>query len=608
MRPTPLAARKAGAALAVLMLSTALAACQPDGSTDAATPTATNQVSTPAGNPTDGSTTSPADDSTGGDATGTATPTAAGTSTDQTSTPTNGSTSNPTGGSQGDAPRGLESFYNQTIDWKDCPDGASFKCGTVTVPLDYEHPDGQTITISLKKLPALDGDAEHGSLFLNPGGPGESGIEVVTSAPGVSEELRSAYDIIGFDPRGVGQSTPITCWTDDEIKQYLENPNDDATNPTEPLKGVTSKNVAAQDKIDRGAANAARCAQHSKVPELLDHVGTRDVARDLDVLRATNGNAKLNYLGTSYGTYIGALYADLFPGHVGRTVLDSAMDPSKRLADQIRAEQVTFKEGVLRQYVEHCQAQSACPLTGSTDEAITQLAAFVDGLDKNPLTAPDSDATVNTREATAIIQELAVEKPDWEALTAMLTPAMTNHDGTLMAKTKQNMHDLSPETTVEEVVSTANSEIMLAAVTCNDNPDTGGAASEWDAQAAAERKAHPFFGGTSSGTEAYCRGWGHRGKTPPQETRAEGSAPILIVGTTGDSRTLYSWARSLAGQLDNGHLFTVKGYGHGNLSCAATAAFDFLVNGTVPADGATCTAEPKPTGAEPQPAASGAEG
>ena len=203
MRPTPPAARKAGAALAALMLSTALAACQPDGSTDAAAPTsatATDQTT----NPTNGSTTSPANDSTGGDATGTATPTTAATSTN----PTNGST----GGSQGDAPRGLESFYSQTIDWQDCSnETTTFQCGTVTVPVDYDHPDGKTITIALKKLPASDGDAEHGSLFLNPGGPGESGVEAVTSAPGVPEELRGSYDIIGFDPRGVGQSTPITC-------------------------------------------------------------------------------------------------------------------------------------------------------------------------------------------------------------------------------------------------------------------------------------------------------------------------------------------------------------------------------------------------------------
>ena len=559
MRPIPLTARKAGAALAVLMLSTALTACQPQASavsatTPASAPAPTAQASAPADNATGSS-----------------------------------------GSSQSDVPQELESFYSQTIDWQDCSDGTSpFQCGTVTVPLDYEHPDGRTITLALKKLPASDSDAEHGSLFLNPGGPGGSGVEAVASAPGVPEELRAAYDIIGFDPRGVGQSTPITCWTDDEIRQSLTDPGNGDISPTNPLRGITSKNVPAQEKIDRGTANAARCAQHSEVPELLDHVGTRNVARDMDVLRATNGNATLNYLGISYGTHIGAVYADLFPGRVGRVVLDSAVDPSKREIDR-NAETVAFKEGVLRQYVEHCQTQSDCPLTGSTDEAIAQLTAFVDGLDQAPLTAPDSDATVNTQDATVIIQRLAVAQPDWEALTAMLTPAMTNHDGTLMVKAKQNSPDLSPETTVEEVVSQANEQIMLAAVICNDNPDTGSTASEWDAQAAAEKKTYPFFGGTSSAMDAYCRGWGHRTQTPPAQTRAEGSDPILVVGITGDVQTLYSWAQSLAGQLDNGHLFTVEGYGHGGAigNCASAATIGFLVNGTVPAEGATCTAEPR---------------
>ena len=583
MRPVSPTARKAGAALAALMLSTALTACQPDSSTaSAATPTSvptpTAQASAPASNSTggsDGSTGSPGGSS--------------------SSTGSTGSPGGSNGGSQSDAPQGLESFYNQTIDWKDCSDGtASFQCGTVTVPLDYDHPDSQTITIALKKLPASDGNVEHGSLFFNPGGPGASGVEAMTSAPRVSEELRAAYDIIGFDPRGVGQSTPITCWTNDEIKQHLANPSDDA-GPTDPLKGVTYKNVAAQEKIDRGTANAARCAQHSQVPELLDHVSTRDVARDLDILRATNSNTKLNYLGISYGTRIGAIYADLFPGRVGRVVLDSAMDPSKRSGGEIRAEQITFLEGALRRYVEHCQAQDGCPLTGSTDEAVAQLAAFVDGLDKNPLTTPNSNATVNTQDATAIIQQHAVAQPNWDALTAMLTPAMTNHDGTLMVKAKQNSSDLSPETTVEEVVSQANEQIMLTAVICNDNPDAGSTASDWDAQTAAEKKSYPFFGGTSSAMDAYCRGWGHPGKTPPQETHAEGSDPILVVGITGDVQTLYSWAQSLTGQLDNGHLFTIKGYGHGGAigSCATATTIGFLVNGTVPPEGATCTAEPR---------------
>ena len=559
MKPIPLTARKAGAVLAALMLSTALTACQPQASAASTTP-----------------------------------PTSAPTPT----APASGSSD----GSQSDIPRGLENFYSQSIDWQDCPDGAPFKCGTVTVPLDYEHPDGRTITIALKKLPASDGNAEYGSLFTNPGGPGASGIETVKDPAAMPEELRGAYDIIGFDPRGVGQSTPITCWTDDEIKQSLTAPDDGSTNPMKPLKGVTSKNVPAQDKIDRGAANAARCAQHSEVPELLDHVGTRNVARDLDILRATNGNTKLNYLGTSYGTHIGAIYADLFPGHVGRTVLNAAMDPSRHRTDS-DAEVVAFKEGALRQYVEHCRTQNGCPLTGSTDEAIAQLTTFVDGLDKNPLTAPGSNVTVNTENATAIVQQYAVEKPDWEALTAMLTPAMNERDGTLMVKAKQSVPDLSPNTTVEEAVSSANSEVMFGAVICNDYPDTGGTASDWDAQAAAEKKSYPFFGGTSNAMEAYCRGWGHRGQTPPQEeTHAKGSAPILVIGTTGDSRTLYPWAQSLTDQLDNGHLLTVKGYGHGaSGSCAGAAMIDFLVNGTVPAEGTTCDAGP-------QQAAGGAEG
>ena len=579
MRSTSLAIWKAGSALAVLMLSTALTACQPQASAASTTP-----------------------------------PTSAPTPTAQASAPASGSpgsSSNSTGspgGSQGDVPQGLESFYSQTIDWKDCSDGTSpFQCGTVTVPLDYEHPDGRTITIAVRKLPAPDGDAEHGSLFINPGGPGASGVAMMqVMAPMFTEELRGAYDIIGFDPRGVGQSTPITCWTNDEIKQHLANPSDDA-GPTDPLKGVTYKNVPAQDKIDRGAANAARCAQHSQVPELLDHVGTHDVARDLDILRATNGNAKLNYLGISYGTRIGAIYADLFPDRVGRVVLDSAMDPSKRSGGEIRAEQITFSEGALRQYVEHCQAQNGCPLTGSTDEAVAQLAAFVDGLDQAPLTVPDSDATVNTQDATAVIQRLAVKQPDWDALTAMLTPAITNHDGTLMAKAKQGSNK-SSTMPVEAAVNIANSEIMFAAVICNDDPDTGGTASDWDAQSAAEKKTYPFFGGTSNAMDAYCRGWGHRGKTPPRETRAKGSDPILVVGIKGDIQTLYSWAQSLSNQLDNGHLLTVEGYGHGAFgtnNCATTAITGFLVDGTMSADGTTCAAEPPPAAAEPQPAADG---
>ena len=580
MRPTPLTARKAGAALAALTLWATLAACQPQTSAaGAATPTSvpapTDQTSATASGSHGGST----GGSTGGSAAG---------STDASD-------------SQTSVPQGLESFYNQGIDWQDCSDGTSpFQCGTVTVPLDYGNPGGRTITITLKKLPASDSDAEHGSLFFNPGGPGASGIQTLeTLATALPKELRASYDVVGFDPRGIGQSTPITCWTDEDIHQVLTDAQNGKLSDLASIDTASSTYVSAQEKINLGAADAAACTQHSEVPELLDHVGTRNVARDLDVLRATNGNTKLNYLGTSYGTYIGAIYADLFPGHVGRAVLDGAMDPSRHWAGG-EAETTAFKEGVLRQYVEHCQAQGSCPLSGSTDEAIAQLATFVDGLDKNPLTAPGSNVTVNAQEATTIIRDYAIEKPDWEELTAMLTPAMSNHDGALMVKAKQSA--LAPQlpTTAEQAVSRANNLFMAAAVICNDYPDAGGTASDWDAQSAAEKKAYPFFGGTSNGLEAYCRGWGHRAQTPPRETHAEGSNPILVVGLTGDDRTLYPWAQGLTDQLDNGHLLTVEGPGHitfGRNACATVAMTDFLVNGTVPAEGTTCAAEPRPAAA-----------
>ena len=578
MRPTPLTTRKAGAVLAVLMLSATLAACQPRTSAAGATtptsvPVPTDQTSTIAGGSHGGST---------GGATSGSTTSSTGASASQTS-----------------VPQGLESFYSQTIAWKDCSDGTSpFQCGTVTVPLDYEHPDGRTITIALKKLPASDSDAEHGSLFINPGGPGASGIQdLEAQATALPEGIRAGYDVVGFDPRGVGQSTPITCWTDEDIHQVLTDAQNGKLSDIEPINRASSKTLSVQEKMDQGTADAAACAQHSEVPELLDHVGTRNVARDLDVLRAASKDTTLNYLGMSYGTHIGAVYADLFPGRVGRAVLDGAMDPSQRWTDG-EAETTAFKEGVLRQYVEHCRTQKGCPLTGSTDEAIAQLAAFVDGLDQDPLTTPDSNITVNTQEATTIIQHYAIDKPDWEALTAMLTPAMNNHDGALMVKAKQSVLAPLLPTTTEQAVSGANSVFMAPAVICNDYPDTAETVADWDAQSATEKKSHPFFGGTSNGLDAYCRGWGHRAQTPPQETHAEGSAPILVVGLTKDSRTLYPWAQSLTDQLNNGHLLTVEGYGHitfGSNTCATAAMTDFLVNGTVPAEGTTCDAEPQPT-------------
>ena len=209
-------------------------------------------------------------------------------------------------------PKGLESFYSQKVEWYDCvatagveksADKTGFQCAKVTVPLDYSQPDGQTIEIAMKKHPAT-GSARQGTLFMNPGGPGGSGVDDIGGMPtSTFAGVQSAYDIIGFDPRGIGSSTAITCSSDAEAKAMEGvSPVDGAGAPVafEQRAAVISEQVKQFE---------ASCAANTKPAGLLDHVDTVSVALDLDVLRALSGGQKLNYAGFSYGTYLGAHYA-----------------------------------------------------------------------------------------------------------------------------------------------------------------------------------------------------------------------------------------------------------------------------------------------------------
>ena len=208
----------------------------------------------------------------------------------------NGSTGS-TGSTGADVPKGLESFYNQDLTWTDCTDdatGTAFQCATVTVPLDYDNPQGQTITVALKKLSSTS-SSPRGSVFLNPGGPGGSGISAIESQAelyksGDLSEVLANYDVIGFDPRGVGQSTPITCWTPEDVQAILAG---QAEMPSLSTPG------SAADIVAQGSHKAAACQEHTEVPEILDHMDTRSVARDMDVMRALVGDKDLNYHGAS---------------------------------------------------------------------------------------------------------------------------------------------------------------------------------------------------------------------------------------------------------------------------------------------------------------------
>ena len=503
-------------------------------------------------------------------------------------------------------PKGLESFYRQKLTWTDCPDGATgtaFQCATVTVPLDYDHPQGKTITVALKKLPSTS-SSPRGSVFLNPGGPGGSGISLINAQAGLYKTgglsgVLANYDVIGFDPRGIGQSTPITCWSPEDVQAIVAGR---AEAPSQLTPG------SATDIVAKGSREAAACQKYTEVPEILDHMDTRSVARDMDVMRALVGDRDLNFFGYSYGTYLGAVYTELFPDNVGRVVLDSAMDPTLSRQGSFEGD-AAAEEQTLRTYIESQQGQAGFPLNGSTDEAVTRLATFLDGLDANPLTVSDGADSLNRAEATNAIKELVVASPDkWPLLNEGLTQAMNAHDGTALMKNAGFLPDEGgPTATEAQIVEHLQSVYGFAANRCLDFPDSGNQAS-WDAALASYRRDYPVFHSLVPQHDAYCHGWGHTGKTEPVDVDVDATNPVLVVGILHDPATPYPWSKALVSRLRNSHLLSVDMYGHGATgfnSCATAKVNDYFVKEALPSDGEVCAANPEPRAEEQAPAGVG---
>ena len=527
---------------------------------------------------------------------------AASNSTAGTSQATDSNGSNGSGGSTGSTgstgagvPKGLESFYNQDLTWTDCTDdttGTAFQCATVTVPLDYDNPQGQTITVALKKLLSTSSSPQ-GSIFLNPGGPGGSGISTIESQAelyksGDLSEVLANYDVIGFDPRGVGQSTPITCWTPEDVQAIQAG---QAEMPSLSTPG------SAADIVAQGSHKAADCQEHTEVPEILDHADTRSVARDMDVMRALVGDKDLNYHGASYGTYLGAVYAELFPDNIGRVVLDSAMDPTLSRQEAMEGDAAGWEQS-LHTYIESQQGREGFPLSGTTDEAVARLATFLDGLDANPLTVSGSGTPLDRTKAVNAISELVTTSPDkWPLLDEGLTQAMNAHDGTALKRNAESVSsDNTRPTTEKQVVEMLRGVNVFSANRCLDFPDTGNQAS-WDAALASYRHDYPVFHSLLPQYDAFCHGWGHTSRTEAVDVDTEATNPVLVVGILHDPSTPYPWSHALVSRIRNSHLLSVDMYGHvatGKNTCTTAKIGDYLVNGTLPSDGEVCTADPEP--------------
>ena len=464
----------------------------------------------------------------------------------------------------------LAKFYDQSLSWREC---GRARCTRVEVPVDYDKPDGETLKLSVRLYPATDGSPER-TLFVNPGGPGGSATDfAATMWSELSKNVTDIYDVVGVDPRGVGDSTPLKCLDGPAMDKFVDtDPEPDDKAELRQLRDVTSQMGEA-------------CAKNSG--ELASHVSTEEAARDMDVVRALMGRKTLDWFGASYGTQLGATYAHLFPKNVGRMVLDGAVDPS---ADEFEAAmgQTTGFQRAFDAYAKDCiKDRSSCPLGSSVDEARSKVSAFFAQVDNKPLEVGSRELTVGTALFGVALPLYSQEY--WGLLTDGLTAAFEG-DGSVLLSLSDAYFSRNPDGTYDN-----NGGQVIYAVNCLDSGDSRPTLEEVEKQLPAFEKASPVFGGFLGWGVLGCTDWPLTSDTPQTSVDAEGAPPIVVIGTTRDPATPYEWARNLADQLKVGVLVSRDGDGHtafasGN-DCIDTLVEKFLAEGTVPKDGTLCKAE-----------------
>jgi pimeloyl-ACP methyl ester carboxylesterase len=415
---------------------------------------------------------------------------------------------------------------------------------------------------------ALDRDERIGSLFMNPGGPGASGVEFVRdSVTSFPDEIRERFDIVGFDPRGVNSSTAIRCIDNLDGHAALDPSPDDAAELTE--------------LVDAAEAYAKACARRNDAT--LAYLSTDAVARDLDLLRASVGDDALTYLGFSYGTLIGARYAQLFPDRIRAMALDGGMDPSLDLAS-LRAGQAKGFEGALRRFLEDCASRTKCDFHEGGDSA-RAFDRVMASIDRQPIPAPllNDGRLVGPGHAWTAVLAALYSESFWPILATALAQAKDG-DGSLMLVISD------PYRGRKSNGSYSNLQDAYVANICLDYPAPE-AVDDFSGWAAELDEAAPHFAEFVAYNDLICSFWAVPPQGMPHRVSAEGAPPIVVVGTTGDPATPYAWSVSLAEQLDSGVLITREGEGHTGYAdsvCVQDAVDEYLIELTVPEDGLTC--------------------
>lgn len=467
----------------------------------------------------------------------------------------------------GDVPAELNAYYAQAVTWTSCNGG--FQCAQVEVPMDYAKPLSTSIKLSVIRLPAS--GKRLGAMLINPGGPGSSGVDMAKNGAKsyFSDKLRGAYDIVGFDPRGVQRSEPVKCLSDAQMDASRQESFDLDTDA-----GLQAAEAATKTETDLCVKNTG---------PVLAYIDTVSSARDMDILRAVVGDPKLNYMGFSYGTKLGATYAGLFPARVGKFSLDGALDPTLTI-DQVSMGQAVGFENALRAWAANCLGTKDCPVSGTVDTALSQIRNLNAVYTKTPAQTP-SGRSVTGDEFTNAVAFAMYSTDLWDPLTGALKQAFAGDASGMLA-----LADYSADRDSDGKYQ-SNTAAAFTAINCLDYPMNSNTA-HMRQDAAALEKASPTFGKLLAYSGLSCKFWPFPATGKPAEISAAGAGPILVIGTTGDPATPYQWAQSLAKQLDSGVLVTWKGdghtaYGRAN-ACLTTTVDDYFVEGKVPADGTTC--------------------
>ena len=471
-----------------------------------------------------------------------------------------------------EGPDDLAAYYGQQLDWVDCGPG---ECAELIVPRTYDDPSAETIEISVLKVPASSGRNRMGSLVVNPGGPGGSGVDYAAAADiVVGAEVRRRYDVVGFDPRGVGRSAPVDCVPDAELDAFL------GMDPT-------PDDAAEQQEFAEQAARFGQACLDNAGP-ILAAVSTVDAAKDMDILRSALGEERLTYLGKSYGTYLGAVYAEQFPERVGRFVLDGAVPPDLT-TQEVGLGQAEGFERATAAWAQDCVDEGDCPLGDTVDEVMEGMAELMRRFDAEPVPVR-GDARMPTMSEGWAALGVAVAMYDqgmWSMLSDALRDVVEADDATeLMALANTYAQRTSSGAYVGNMME------VIYAVNCLDRPESDEIADfAAAADAAAERA--PTWGRFIAWSSMTCGTWPVEPVGGgPRTISAAGSGPIVVVGTTRDPATPYEWSERLADQLENGVLVSFDGDGHTaytrSNACVDEAIDDFYVEGTVPEDGLRC--------------------